>query len=330
MERPCVRVAREDGEATRRRLAEAGLLDGDHDIVSADGALYLPVAEPAAVPDDLPVVERDVPARDRQESPADRLGWEPTYERLGEVILLDEADPERARAAADAVMASDVPATAVLNRASEVRGEHRVREWERLAGDPADAETVHREYGFEYLLDVSAVYFSPRLATERHRVTADAPPGEVVVDMFAGVGPFAVPFAAAGSDVLAVDLNPTAVRYCRENARRNGVADRLTAVEGDVRAVAPDHAGRADRLVMNLPHSADGFLDAACALAGPDCLVHYYDIQPEDDPFGPGRAAARAAAADAGYEVTVADERVVRSYAPHEVNVRLDLRLTRA
>ncbi|MFB6304650.1 MAG: class I SAM-dependent methyltransferase family protein [Haloferacaceae archaeon] len=327
MERPCVRVPREEGEATRRRLDEAGLLDPDHDIVVEDGRLYLPVTDPGTVPADLDVVRHDVPARPGQETPADLLGWEPTYERLGDIVVLDEDDPDRAREAAEAVMASDVPAATVVNRASKVRGEHRVREFEVLAGD--GTETVHREYGFEYLVDIAEVYFSPRLATERHLVAERVEAGEFAVDMFAGVGPFAVPFAAAGAEVVAVDVNPAAVRYCRENARRNGVADRMTVVEGDVREVADDHVDAADRLVMNLPHSAEEFLDAAVTLAGDDCTVHYYDIQHEDDPFGPGRRAIAAAAEPAGYDVEVVEERVVRSYAPHELNVRLDARLTR-
>jgi len=79
---------------------------------------------------------------------------------------------------------------------------------------------------------------------------------------------------------------------------------------------------------MNLPHSADEFLDTAVALAGESCVIHYYDIQHEDDPFGPGLAAIRQAVGDA-YTVSVETERIVRSYAPHEHNVRLDVRLDR-
>jgi tRNA (guanine37-N1)-methyltransferase len=78
---------------------------------------------------------------------------------------------------------------------------------------------------------------------------------------------------------------------------------------------------------MNLPHSADEFLDTAVDLAGEECVLHYYDIQHEDDPFGPGTRAIREAADD--YEVTVETERVVRSYAPHEYNVVLDVHLSR-
>jgi len=326
---PCVRVARERGEATRERLADAGLLDGDRQIEVADGRIYVPVTDPEAVPPDLSVVSRPTGERERQTTPADLLDEEPTYERLGDVVVIDEDDPERAREVADAVVDSDVPCQAVVDRASKVQGEYRVREWTLLAGE--ETETVHREYGHEFLVDPTAVYFSPRLATERHRVVEQVRDGERLLDMFAGVGPFAVPAASRGAEVVAVDANPAAVPYLRENARRNGVADRVTAVEADVATIADGADGYrdwADRLVANLPHSADEFLDTAVALAGDDCVLHYYDIQHEDDPFGPGTRAIRAAAGDE-YDVTVETERVVRSYAPHELNVCLDVRLSR-
>jgi tRNA (guanine37-N1)-methyltransferase len=336
MERPCVRVPREAGERTRRALADANLVDEAHEIVVDGDVLYLPVTDPEAVVDDYEVAYRDVPAHDRQRTPADLLGFDPSYERLGDVAIVDSDDPERADRIADAILDSDLPVRAVIDRASKVKGDLRVRDWTVLATD-ADAdrdgrpptETVHREYGFEYLLDLAAVYFSPRLATERHRVTESVAAGERAVDMFAGVGPFAVPMAARGATVVGVDLNPAAVEYLRENARRNGVADRVTAVESDARDVTADYAGRADRVVMNLPHSADDFLDAAVTIAGESCVIHYYDIQHEDDPFGPGEAAVRDAADPAGYDVEVPTRHVVRSYAPHELNVCLDVRLSR-
>ena len=326
---PCVAVERELGETVRERLAEADVLDGDHRIEVADGTIYLPVTDPAAVPGDLAerVVERDAAERERVRSPADILGYDPSIERLGDIVILDEDDDDRAREVADAVMVSDLPCATVLNRASPIEGELRVREWEVLAGN--GTETVHREYGHEFLLDVAEVYFSPRLATERHRVIGTVDPDEFVVDMFAGVGPYAVPMAAHGAEVVACDLNEVAIRYLRENAERNGVADRVTPVAGDVREATDEYADAADRLVMNLPHSADAFLDTAVALAGDECVIHYYDIQHEDDPFGPGTRALREAAGD-DYDVVVETERVVRSYAPHEYNVCLDVRLTRA
>jgi len=334
---PCVRVEREAGEGTRARLAEADLVDSGHEIVAEDGWLYVPVVDAGAIPGEFEVVYRELPARETQTMPADILGFEPSYERLGDLVIVDEDDPERARALADAIVESVLPARAVLNRASKIRGEERVREWEVLADagasgegatDREPTETVHREYGCEFALDLASVYFSPRLATERHRVAEQVAAGERVFDMFAGVGPYAVPIARRGAEVVATDINETAVEYLRENAERNGVSDRLTAICGDVRDIAADYEGWADRVVMNLPHSADEFLETAVALAGESCLLHYYDIQSDDDPYGPGERAIRAAA-EPSYEVSVEIRRTVRSYAPHELNVVLDVRLGR-
>ena len=323
---PCVRVPREDGETTRAEFAEHDLVDGDHGITVADGALYIPITDATAVPEGYDVVTHEAPVREDQTLPSDILGWEPTYERLGEVVILDEDDAERARAAADAVMDSALPARTVVNRASKIKGETRVRDWDVLAGDGTEA--VHREYGTEYRVDIAEVYFSPRLATERHRVVEQVAADEHVFDMFAGVGPFVVPAAKHGARCVGVDINPVAVDYLRENARRNGVTDRITAREGDVRKVATEYDGWASRVVMNLPHSADEFLDTAVELAGDDCVLHHYDIQHDSDPFGPGERAIREAAEPA-YDVTVETRQEVRSYAPHELNVCLDVRLTR-
>jgi len=321
---PCVCVAREAGEETRARLADAGLVDDGYDITVADGSLYIPVTDPDAVPEDLSVVSFDPPVREGQTMPADLLSFDPGYERIGDVVVVDEDDPERARALADAVVESALPARTVLNRASKIKGEKRVRDWEVLAGD--GTEVVHREYGSEFALDLAEVYFSPRLATERHRVAEQVAADERAFDMFAGVGPFVVPFAKRGATCVGTDINERAVDYLRENAERNGVADRITAIHGDVRAVADDYEGWADRIVMNLPHSADEFLDTAVRLAGDDCTLHYYDIQHEDDPYGPGEQAVREAAGRE-YDVTVETRHTVRSYAPHELNVVLDVRL---
>ncbi|MFA9417851.1 class I SAM-dependent methyltransferase family protein [Natrinema sp. HArc-T2] len=329
MEVPCVRVAREAGEATRTTLADADLIDDDYEISVEDGWLYIPITDSDAVQavlEDGEIVTRTVDERDSQTTPADLLSFEPSYERLGEAALIDEDDPERAREIADAILESDLPVETVLNKASKVKGETRVRDWVLLAGE--DTEVVHREYGCEFLLDLAEVYFSPRLATERHRVAKQVTAGEHAFDMFAGVGPFVVPFANRGAECVGVDINADAIEYLRENARRNGVEDRVMAINDDVRDVATEYEDWADRIVMNLPHSADEFLEAAVTLAGDDCVLHYYDIQHEDDPFGPGERAIRAAA-EPEYDVTVETRHTVRSYAPHELNVCLDVRLER-
>lgn len=326
MEVPCVRVPREEGESVRRRLAEADLIDQEMRIDASDGWLYIPVRKRTHIPEEYELVTHDCEPRSTQTLPRDLLDEEPTYERLGNIGLIDEDDPERAKAIAAAIIESSLPIRTVLNAQSRIEGEYRVRDWQLLAG--SETETIHREYGAEFRVDPTEVYFSPRLATERHRVIEQVEPGECAFDMFAGVGPFAIPMAMRGASVIAVDANPRAIEYLEDNAERNNVTDRLTAINADVRSVAPEHEEWADRIVMNLPHRADAFLEAAGIIAGETCRLHYYDIQPDDAPFAAGERAISAALGDQ-FDIEIGTRREVRSYAPHEVNVCLDVDLTR-
>ena len=54
-------------------------------------------------------------------------------------------------------------------------------------------------------------------------------PGEVIADVFAGVGPFALPAAKKGCVVFANDLNPESVKWMRKNVERNHVRPRKRA-----------------------------------------------------------------------------------------------------
>lgn len=322
---PCVTVSRERGEEVRQLLIDTDALAEDYEIEVGEGRIYIPV-DPAAVPDELrdALTERELQYRDRQLTPADLLEFEPSIERLGDIVILDEDDRGRAQEIAAAVMESGLPCETVLNRASPIQGELRVREWDVLAGN--GTETAHREYGYEYLLDVAEVYFSPRLATDRRLVAEQTEPTDRVFDMFAGVGPFAIPAADRGADVVACDLNEQAISYLEKNARRNGVAEQITTVQGDVQTIADSWTGWADRIIMNLPHSADEFLETAVRLAGDRCVIHYYDIADAEAPFAPGETAITEAATD--YTVSVINQRVVRSYAPGQLNIRVDAELS--
>jgi len=326
MEAPAVRVARTDGEATRQQLEELGVLDRSLEIRVTEDALLIPVTDPEVLPASYDIVSEAFSSRETQTPPAEILGFDPSYERLGDIVILDEDDDDRAAEIAEAVLDADLPVETVLNRASKIKGRQRIREWDVLAGD--GTETVHREHGTSFRLDIASVYFSPRLATERHRVTQQVDAEECVFDMFAGVGPYAIPAARRGASVRATDINETAIEYLRANAETNGVADRVSARCGDVREAPAEFEDWTDRIVMNLPHSANEYLDTAFALASDDCVIHYYDIQHDTDPFGPGETALeRAAASD--YDLEVLERHDVRSYAPHERNVCLDVRAVR-
>ena len=79
---------------------------------------------------------------------------------------------------------------------------------EVLAGDSnLDVELI--ESGITFKFTYGAVYWNSKLQHEHARVLELLRPGDFVVDLFAGVGPFAVPAAKhRGCTVVANDLNP--------------------------------------------------------------------------------------------------------------------------
>jgi tRNA (guanine37-N1)-methyltransferase len=216
----------------------------------------------------------------------------------------------------------------VLAKAGAVSGTYRIRDLEFLAGEQK-TQTIHKEYGCSYYVDVAKAYFSPRLSTEHMRVASLVREGEVVVDLFAGVGPFAVLIAKNQPEarVYAIDLNADAVELLKRNIRLNRVENRVYPIVGDARAVVDENlAGVADRVIMNLPESAGEFIDAACKAAKPTGgTVHFYGFVRMPDTMEDLKQRFSAAVQQAGRTVQAFTyTKTVRATAPYEWQVVLD------
>ena len=264
-----------------------------------DGSLLLPLLEGAPGAPDIDVehevMEDDLPARDVQPRPRSlreapglppELAAEATraLDIVGDiaVVRLPDALLGMAGEIGRAIIGLH-PRVRVVAVDGGVSGPHRVRSLMPVAGQGPLA-TVHNENGIRLRVDLAAAYFSPRLATEHRRVADLVRPGERVLDMFAGVGPFAVLIAKDGraAEVHAVDLNPVADALLRANAKANRTEGRLHVHEGDARAVVPP-LGRFDRIIMNHPHHAVEFMDVALGAASDGTVVHLHTIgRPEE------------------------------------------------
>ena len=167
----------------------------------------------------------------------------------------------------------------VLAKASAISGTYRVREYDFIAGEQK-TQTIHKEFGCQYHVDVAKAYFSPRLSHEHERVASLVQKGEIVVDLFAGVGPFSILIAKKNPTVkvYAVDLNPEAVELLKVNVRANRVENRVLPILGDARQITSSKLkGVGDRVIMNLPETAIEFVDAACQAIKPEGgIIHFY------------------------------------------------------
>ncbi|KAG6382564.1 hypothetical protein SASPL_157764 [Salvia splendens] len=122
----------------------------------------------------------------------------------------------------------------IVNKVGSITNEFRVPKFEVLAGD-SDMVTEVKQYGATFKLDYSLVYWNSRLEHEHLRLISKFHTGDVVCDMFAGIGPFAIPAAQKGCQVYANDLNPDSVHYLNINAQTNKVSDLVRAYNLDGR-----------------------------------------------------------------------------------------------
>jgi len=106
---------------------------------------------------------------------------------------------------------------------------------EVLAGEPDFIVEVH-ESNCKFTFDFSQVYWNSRLHAEHERLVKLFDTSDVVADVFAGVGPFAIPAAKKGCTVFANDLNPSSTEYMQKNCTTNKVAERVRITTMDGRA----------------------------------------------------------------------------------------------
>jgi len=231
-----------------------------------------------------------------------------------------------------AILEADGHVRTVLAKSGVIVGVRRLREYEVIAGS-ANTETVHKENGCRYLLDVRKVYFSPRLSYEHSRVASQVEENETVIDMFAGVGPFSVLIAKAHRyvKVYAVDVNPDAVRYLQRNIAANGVLGKVIPMFGDVRDLVQRRLrGVADRVIMNLPEKASEYLEAACeALKPQGGVVHYYEFAEGPDLLNSVKTRLVEALKLTDREVVeFLSARIVREVAPFRWQVAVDVKIS--
>ncbi|MBC7110103.1 MAG: class I SAM-dependent methyltransferase family protein, partial [Archaeoglobi archaeon] len=262
-----VRVPKKDAESFRQKYRE--IIKRGLKVISDETYVYFPVSSSV---EGYEVLEMIFP-RYESRSVSEILGYSPSFEIIGDIAVIEEGGVREA----EVIMKVHRNVKVVLRKAGEVSGEFRIRKYEFVAGERR-TETLHREYGNVYRVDLSKVYFNPHLANERQRIARMCTEGEVVLDMFAGVGPFTIPVAKKVRWVYSVEKNPHAVALLKENLRLNKV-ENVTVIEGDAMDVNLEE--KADRVIMNLPHEAESFLPAALRNVHSGGLIHLYLILEE-------------------------------------------------
>jgi len=283
-------VPKKKAEPVRRKLIEKGVLRRDLQIRSDAKNVYIPVTQRIDL--GYPIEKMDFKEMELQVSDYRLLVDVPeelrpllpsSFDTVGSIAIVkmeDEVAPYAAKIG-KAIMATQISIKTVCMD-SGVIDQFRTRNVKVVAGEKT-TETVHKEYGLTFKVDVARAFFTPRLATERQAVAKQVKPGEVVIDMFAGIGPFSIMIAKTGSPkvVYAIDMNPDAIELMKENIALNKAIS-VSPILGDAREVLP-RLEKADHIVMNLPHDGRGFIGEAIRALKPGGVIHFYEITEEDE-----------------------------------------------
>jgi tRNA (guanine37-N1)-methyltransferase len=212
------------------------------------------------------------------------LNWEEIslkFDQFGEIAVL-KLDPSHApiafRKQVGELIISRYPRLkTVLNKIDVVEGIKRIYPAEHLAGEEI-WHSWHQEYGVFIYVDLQRAYFNPRLAEEHHRVAMSIEPGEKVLDLFTGVGPFALHCAKSNQcDIIAIDINPFAIFALQKSMKRNKLLGYINPIIGDSRNVL-QFQRHFDRVIINLPQKSAEFLPYAAKLLKKGGIITFYQF----------------------------------------------------
>lgn len=256
-----------------------------------------------------------------------------SYDVVGDiaVIKLTKAVEAYKGQVAEAIMKIHKNVKTVLAQISPVEGEYRLRKLEYIAGE-AKTATIHKEHGCLFSVDLAECYFSPRLSYERLRIAKLVKTGEVIVNMFAGVGCFSIIIAkhSEAKEIYSIDINPIAVKFMRKNVVLNKVDGRVIPIEGDAKEVIINMlCKKADRVLMPLPEKALQYLPyAALALKEGGGYIHYYNFEHAkkgEDPLKNASTKVESKLRELGFEYSICSGRIVRTTGPNWYQVVLDI-----
>ncbi len=328
-----VKVLPKFAESVRRQLAEKGLINNNYEIKKENGYIFIPLIETAQ---DIRIshgsIVNAVFSRRRifpkKLSEAVGIKGLRAFDVVGDIAIIEV--PEKYRnleeKIGEAILNLHKNIKTVVAKGSCVHGEYRVREVRHIAGDRKTI-TYHKEHGCVFKIDVSKIYFSPRLSHERLRIANQVKDGEHILALFAGVAPFPI-IIAKRKNVIAysIELNPLGHEYAIENIKMNKVSGRVIAVKGDVKEILKDEKFNrwADRIIMPLPKDAVNFIPYVIHAAKSGCIMHIYLFCRRD---GIERMESKVLEL-IGRPAKVIGMRKVRTYSPEKDQYVMDVKIS--
>lgn len=188
-------------------------------------------------------------------------------------------------------------------------------------------ETLHKEHGCLFKLDISKVMWSMGNIEERKRMAHISNSNEVVVDMFAGIGYFSIPMAKYSNPkkIYALEINPDSYYYLCENIRLNKL-NNIKPIMGDNRSINLENV--ANRVIMGYILKTRFFLNVAFKfLSREGGILHYHDTLHENAIYPEAIDLIKKYAEKHGYTLASYDIHKIKKYAPGVWHIVVDAKI---
>ncbi|MDO8869171.1 MAG: class I SAM-dependent methyltransferase family protein [Methanobacteriaceae archaeon] len=240
------------------------------------------------------------------------------WKKIGHVLLVDK-DIENPK------KLLEMKGIETVVKLGNIGGKKREPDVKILAG--SNTETIHRENGCIFKLDVARVMWSKGNTNERMRIANIIGEGERVLDMFAGIGYFTIPAAvhSKAEIIHSIEINPVSYGYLNENMSLNKVENIVKPVLGDSMDIAPQFS--VDRVLMGYIGNTQDYLKSAIAALDESGIIHYHESVYEKIKFE--RPEERIRKSAGGMDVEILNKRVIKKYSPGVVHVVIDAKITK-
>lgn len=238
------------------------------------------------------------------------------WKQIGHVVVINE-DLD------DVSNFLKIPGVNTVVKVGNINGKTRKPDVKLLYGN--QTETIHKENNCLFKLDVSRVMWSKGNTAERIRIARLVEEGEIVVDMFAGIGYFSVPLAVHSKlkKIYSIEINPEAFHYLNENIILNKIQAKVKTFLGDSMEIAPNLS--ADRVLMGYIGNTQDYLQSAMDCVNEGGVIHYHETVPEK--IMSKRPIERIKKAAGERNVNITKQRIIKKYSPGVVHVVVDAKI---
>ncbi len=189
---------------------------------------------------------------------------------------------------------------------------------------------VHKEHGIIYRFDITKIMFSKGNINERKYLPTLVNDGEIIVDMFAGIGYFSLPIAKHSSPekIFSIEINPVSYNFLIENIKINHLEDIINPIFGDSKkeVLNLSKSGlRADRVIMGVLPAPKDFIKEALSLTKDNGSTFHYEGVTSKEDFMSLFEEFDNEAKEMGFKSELKAKRIVKSFGPNLYHTVLDI-----